>query len=227
MHDHWKVTSVVAFRNQLPNARRIPSRRYLQPALGCLRRSSVFSATASAGMSSAVSGEITRSPASSRRTRPSPATRVCSSSPSAWCNSPTTAASSASAVAGLPASRQNSGPPPGPSGRGEQVGGRVGVAARAWNPHISAAQPVPQRQQHAQFPVVPVGGHVPGLGRGLQVAAPAGRHEPRRRVVGDLAGAAGVHSRKTSIVFSSSVAAVLPAKGTASITCGVNCRRYP
>jgi hypothetical protein len=80
----------------------------------------------------------------------------------------------------------------GPLARGKQVGGRVGVAARLRHPHVPRPQGVPQREQHAQLPVVPLGGGVAALGGGVQVAAPLRGHEPGRRVCRDLAGAGGV-----------------------------------
>jgi hypothetical protein len=58
--------------------------------------------------------------------------------------------------------------------RGDQVGGWVGVAARSRHVHIPAAQRVTQAQQHAQLPVVPVGGTVADGERVIEVAAPAG-----------------------------------------------------
>jgi hypothetical protein len=75
----------------------------------------------------------------------------------------------------------------GPLLRGEQVDGRIGVAPRARHEHIPGTQPVAQRHQRAQLPVVPIAGDIPGLGRGLEVAAPAGRDEPRRRLQGPCA----------------------------------------
>lgn len=60
---------------------------------------------------------------------------------------------------------------------GEQVTGRVSVAARPGHVDVTAAQPVADREQHAQLPVVPVGRHVsaaPGLGQVIRVPA---RHE--------------------------------------------------
>jgi hypothetical protein len=77
-------------------------------ANGSISVSSAFNAVASDGMSSAVNGEITRSPSSSRRTGPSPAPSVASSSPSAVCSSPSTSAKPVVASGGLPTSRQNS-----------------------------------------------------------------------------------------------------------------------
>ena len=65
----------------------------------------------------------------------------------------------------------------------EQECGRVRVAARARDPDITGAQRVAQAEQGAQLPVVPVSGGVPGLASVLEVAAPAGRHELRRRPV--------------------------------------------
>ncbi|WP_433359126.1 hypothetical protein [Streptosporangium sp. CA-115845] len=76
--------------------------------------------------------------------------------------------------------------------RCEQVGGRVGVTTRARHEHVPAAQPIAQRQQGAQLPVVPVGAGVARLRRGLEVAAPPRGHEPVRRIGWDPASAGGV-----------------------------------
>jgi hypothetical protein len=60
--------------------------------------------------------------------------------------------------------------PPGcPLLLGEQERGRVGIAARAGNMHIAAAQPVAQRQQHRQVAVV---GRQAFLAGGPRVAHP-------------------------------------------------------
>jgi hypothetical protein len=75
--------------------------------------------------------------------------------------------------------------------RGDQVGGWVGVAARSRHVHIPAAQRVTQAQQHAQLPVVPVGGTVADGERVIEVAAPAGGREPGRGVCRDGACPAG------------------------------------
>ncbi|GES36219.1 hypothetical protein RAJCM14343_1470 [Rhodococcus aetherivorans] len=70
---------------------------------------------------------------------------------------------------------------------GEQVGGRVGVTARARHEHIPAAQPVTQSEQHTQLPVVPIRGRAAGFAGLVEVAAPLHRHEPGRGVIEDLA----------------------------------------
>ncbi|HWN00248.1 MAG TPA: hypothetical protein VNO54_24635, partial [Streptosporangiaceae bacterium] len=54
--------------------------------------------------------------------------------------------------------------------RGEQERGRVGVPPRPRDVDVSRAQPVAQGHQHAQLPVVPVGGDVAGLRGLLEVA---------------------------------------------------------
>jgi hypothetical protein len=61
---------------------------------------------------------------------------------------------------------------------------------------VAAAQRVAQAQQHAQLPVVPVRGAVAGRARVIQVAAPAGRHEPGWGVGRDGPHPAGVQLRQ-------------------------------
>ncbi len=77
---------------------------------------------------------------------------------------------------------------------GEQERRRVGVAARPGHVDVSRAEPVAQRHQHAQLPVVPERGDVARLPRGLQVPGPPGGHEAVRSPVGDLAGPGRVQS---------------------------------
>ena len=63
---------------------------------------------------------------------------------------------------------------------------RVGVAARPRHIHIARAETVAQAQDHAQLPVVPVGGVIPGLAGLRQVVGVAGGDEGVGRIAGDL-----------------------------------------
>nr|WP_280309782.1 hypothetical protein [Nocardia abscessus] len=76
--------------------------------------------------------------------------------------------------------------------RGEQIRRRIGVAARTGHEHVPGAQPVTQAEQHAQRPIVPVGGGIAATAGLLEVAAPLGRHEPGRSLVEHLAAAGRV-----------------------------------
>jgi hypothetical protein len=54
----------------------------------------------------------------------------------------------------------------------EEQRGRVGVAARPWHAHVAGTQPGLHSVQHAQFPVVAVGGGAALAAGGFDVAAP-------------------------------------------------------
>ena len=65
--------------------------------------------------------------------------------------------------------------------------GRVGVAAGPWHPHVAGTQPGLHSIQHAEFPVVAVGGAAALAAGGFEVTAPASRHERCRGFGGRVA----------------------------------------
>ena len=143
---------------------------------------SAFNATASVGTSSAVSGEITKSPASSRRTGPSPLART--SSFERLAQLVFRSGYRAGGIDGFTDQLAELRPVQHPLLRCQQVCRRIGVAPGARHVHITGAQPIPQRQQRAQLPVVPICAGIAGLRRSVQVAAPPRGHEPVRCAAG-------------------------------------------